>query len=186
MHFQTTAAFLSVVGLIPFVFADCSVPDDAGVWNTDSDPHSVIVYNTTRPEVHRKAIQFTASGGGDQILFLEPTGTPQINFTLDAGVWKAPGGLRAIVSGQVDGSDGTSRIFFTARDQSPIMLEGYLSCDPDGDSDDWQAFFRLSDGGKVCVRPDNGRYDLRFKPDTAISPGCIEVTLAKIPKLWDA
>lgn len=123
---------------------------------------AIQVQNASYPDIDMRHITFTPSGGGDQHLYLSPSGTAVSNFQLQGGVWVNGPIIRAVVSTQLD-TDGTTNIFFTERTQKLASLDARFGCHPV--TDGWQVEFDLQDGSSACVRPaSGGRHELRYKP----------------------
>ncbi|KAL0635718.1 hypothetical protein Q9L58_005353 [Maublancomyces gigas] len=153
-------ATLALSGVLAGLSSACTPPDI--IWNSIDIPFAIQVQNASYPDIDMRHITFTPSGGGDQHLYLSPSGAAVSNFQLQGGVWVNGPTIRAVVSTQHD-ADGTTNIFFTERTQQLAALNARFGCHPV--TDGWQVEFDLQDGSSTCIRPaSGGRYELRYKP----------------------
>lgn len=142
--------------LLPLALCSACTPPTI-VWDSIDVLFSVQILNNTRAAVHQQYITLSPSGGGDQHVFLGPSGD---KFQLQGGAWTHGGSsTRAVVSTQRD-PDGTRMLFFTQRTQQLAVLQARFECA----GDDWRVLFALTDGAAMCVRLAGGRYELRYRP----------------------
>jgi hypothetical protein len=80
----------------------CELPTDP-IPNTISDGFGIRVQNADFPAVNGRYWNLFEAGGGDQHLYLSPTGAYAFDLTLNAGVI-SKGIIHAVINGEVSNS----------------------------------------------------------------------------------
>lgn len=90
-------------GLVAAAVASaCDIPTGPPLSDTITEGFGILVQNPEVPIIHDRYFNLFESGGGDQHLYLSPTGDYAFDLTLNAGVitWGAAP-LRAVIQGEV-------------------------------------------------------------------------------------
>ncbi|CAG8951103.1 hypothetical protein HYFRA_00006501 [Hymenoscyphus fraxineus] len=148
---------------------------------------SMVVQNTSHPEIHNRLLNRWDTESEDRNLYLSPAGSYTLDFQSKDGIlsW---GNLEMVINGEWTPEDNTTKMFMTNRVEDPrAIFDIIYGCSPENVL---QQELRLnargtSHGGDVCVRLTTGdRYELRYSPPgntpVALKTGavCIKVTLA--------
>ncbi|CAH0058644.1 unnamed protein product [Clonostachys solani] len=164
----------------------CELPTEP-ISDTISDGFGIRVQNADFPAVNGRYWNLFEAGGGDQHLYLSPTGAYAFDLTLNAGVI-SKGIIHAVINGEYLASDNTTKIFMTERGDPRALFQPVYGCHPVTDEVQVELLFtgREGDevGGNVCVRTGafTDSYEFRYSPpgNTANDPSrpCIPITLA--------
>ncbi|CAJ2505104.1 Uu.00g124980.m01.CDS01 [Anthostomella pinea] len=155
----------------------CDIPSDT-LSNNITEGFAVQVQNASLPVVHNHYLNIWDWGGGDQHLFVSPSGNSTSALTLVDGVltlpWDPP--RRAVINGEYEVKDNTTKMFMTERGDPRAVFEPVYGCNPDTDAVQIELALKsldtLAEGGNIGVRPFNGIYDFRYTPEgnTAYDP----------------
>lgn len=96
--------FLSALMAAAAVSA-CEIPEEPPLSDTITEPFGVLVQSPEWPVIHNRYMNLFESGGGDQHLYLSPTGAYAFDLVLNAGVieWN---GVYAVINGEVRYTEG--------------------------------------------------------------------------------
>lgn len=166
----------------------CEIPEEPPLSNTITEGFGLVVQNPEFPVIHNRFYNLFEAGGGDQHLFLSPTGEYAFDLTLVNGVitW-GPTPLRAVIQGEYLITDNTTKLFMTERGDPRAVFQPTYGCNPDTDELQVELSFVLNQdsevpGGNICVRSAAGdTHEFRWSPpeNPAYDPArpCFPVTL---------
>ncbi|KAF8459077.1 hypothetical protein BGX38DRAFT_1084592, partial [Terfezia claveryi] len=141
----------------------CTLPTST-TNNNITTPFAIKILYPDNPAIHSRRMMFQSAGGGDQHLYLEPTGATISNLTLHNGIIATSMNsgpiIRAVINGEYTARDNTTKIFFTHRGDPRAGFNVQYACDIDNPTLT-QTEIKLT-SGDVCVRQTTGgKYELR-------------------------
>ncbi|KAF2965342.1 hypothetical protein GQX73_g8220 [Xylaria multiplex] len=155
----------------------CTIPTTP-LSNTITDRFALQLQNASNPVVHNHFLNIWDWGGGDQHLFVSPSGnsTNELQLidgviTLSSAFWDPP--RRAVINGEYEPLDNTTKMFMTERGDPRAIWNVVYGCNPDTDALQIELAFKARGdelGGLMGVRDFNGGYDFRWKgPGTSVN-----------------
>jgi hypothetical protein len=156
--------------------------------NNITQGFSIQIKNASYPDIHNHYMNLYDWGGGDQHLFVSPSGNATTQLTLVNGVLTLPWSpvRHAVIDLEYNDKDNTTKIFMTDRDAPRGIFDVVYGCNPDTNKLQMElrvkARGNIEVGGDMGVKPFGDKHDFRHRAPGS-SGTCFELCSRNLDSL---
>ena len=152
----------------------CTIPTTK-LSNNIAQGFSIQIQNASYPNIHNHYMNLYSWGGGDQHLFVSPSGNATSELTLVDGVLTLPWNpiRHAVIDLEYNSQDNTTKIFMTDRNAPRGIFDVVYGCNPETDQLQTELHVKargdIETGGDMGIKPFGDKHDFRYRAPGASS-----------------